>query len=275
MNDLVLDYVTTKFIPRDKGSANEDERNSFKDYLRGEPIDIDDLGDDTETQDTAERLNTEHKDLVDCAFVFLCFPYGNPPKTFGEEQQLFPLCAEDAYQCFTDKWMGLHPDKPIYHEVKECLSLGDAKTALISFFENVGQRAKQVKVVTIGQGGPGGLFRMKNEGQAFPSKKITEMVDKVITTQYPRLVDVVFCQCHASMQLQSADSDRVQVHALAQPQIGSRVKYIGRYRVQYQGGPPVRDEAGNRDFVSGMIPLLREYLLDFEAEETEMQVDTM
>ena len=280
LNNFVLEYFTNKFIPHEKGSpANDEERYFFKEYLQGEPIDIDDLGTDTLTKDTAEKLKTQCRDLLDYAFVALCFPYGNPPKkTFEEERQQFPLCAQDAYRCFTEKWTREYPGRlnvPI--QIKECLSLLDAKRELKAFFQGPGQRAKTVKVVTIGHGGPGGLFRIRNEGQAIPSRQITATVEEVAKlTEFPLLVDVVFCQCHAWDQLQcSINPDRIQVHALATPE-KPRVPIVGRYRVYACTDIPVQDASGNRQFVSGEIPRLREYLLDFEAEDTnsEMQVDS-
>ncbi len=264
VDTLVLNCFTNTLIPHKEGSANKEERELLIDYIRGGPTDIDDLGDDAVFHDQAEELRTEYEKLEDCAFLALCFPYGKKRKTFEEEKRLFSLAADDAFRFFTEKWKAVNRDEGKVRTQKEiCLTLAEAKTSIERFFGGIGQRAKAVKVITIGHGAPGGLFRMRDEGTPVPSNEIPNTVGKSIeNTVFPLQMDVVFCQCHACDNLpETSDPDRVQVNALATSE-NRKIRFGGKYKVYGGTRIPVQDADGNRQFVTGKIPRLREYLSD-------------
>ena len=261
VDKLVLNGFTNTLIPHKAGLANKEERELLIDYLRGEPIDVDDLGNTTEFHDQAEKRRTEYEKLVDCAFLGLCFPYGTKRKTFEEEKQVFSLVADDAFRCFTEKWKAVHGDEgKVCMEKENCLTLAEAKTSLEKFFGGIGQRAKSVKVITIGHGAPGGLFSMRDEGTPVPSNEIANTVEKSMgNTMFPRQVDVVFCQCHACDNLpEITDTNLAQANTLAKPD-NREIPIGGKFKVTWN---PVRDAAGNPQVETGTIPRPREYLSD-------------
>ncbi len=282
VNSLFLKYFADASVPQKEGTAKEKQREYLISYLRGDPIDFDCL--DTDSDD-AKELQAKYKDFVDCAFIALCFPLGIKLKTFEEEKEQFPMAADCAFNLFTETWKTHRGDEgKVTIEKKNCHSLAETKAALEQFFRGIGQRAKAVKVLTIGHGAAEGLFGMKDEEKPVPSKEITDNVVKMINSITSiQQVDVVLCQCYGCDNLPATTDNRMKVNALAKPE-DPKVPIFGRYK--WYDRKIITDQDGNRQFESATVPLLDEYMseprnlprvrelrLDIEVEVTGKKTD--